>query len=302
MLGLTMKMISSYFMGDLANTRKLAVEVLDLYEPERHRNIADLVNHDPASVAYFYRALVDWIMGYPDEAERSALRALENAQRRGHVFDMGFTGLVGQVWLWRSEPGKLAPVVERVSRLGLENRVPLLSEIFAVILSGFVHMGERRFNEAAARLEQGTGLWIQSGAWVWMPNVRAHAAEALAHVGSLDAAAGALDDCMAQMEREGWEERYAIAEVLRIQGWVLDKKGDAAAAERSYAASLAWARKQQAKSWELRTATSLARLWQSQGKQREARESLAPIYAWFTEGFDTKDLKEAKALLDDLPR
>jgi len=71
-------------------------------------------------------------------------------------------------------------------------------------------------------------------------------------------------------------------------------------AERSYCSSLEWARKQQAKSWELRTSTSLARLWQSQGKDREARELLAPIYNWFTEGFDTHDLRVAKALLEQL--
>jgi predicted ATPase len=77
-------------------------------------------------------------------------------------------------------------------------------------------------------------------------------------------------------------------------------RGDLEGAERNYQASLDWARKQQAKSWELRTSIGLARLWQSQGKRKKARELLAPIYGWFTEGFDTKDLKEAKALLDEL--
>jgi predicted ATPase len=77
-------------------------------------------------------------------------------------------------------------------------------------------------------------------------------------------------------------------------------KGDPAGAERSYIASLDWARTQQAKSWELRTATSYARLWRDQGKRNEARELLAAVYGWFTEGFDTRDLKEAKVLLDEL--
>jgi predicted ATPase len=81
---------------------------------------------------------------------------------------------------------------------------------------------------------------------------------------------------------------------------MLSLKGDLAGAEQNYLASLDWARKQQAKSWELRTATSLARLWQGQGKRKKARDLLAPIYNWFTEGFDTKDLIEAKALLNEL--
>jgi len=100
--------------------------------------------------------------------------------------------------------------------------------------------------------------------------------------------------------RPGWEERWHLAEVLRLKVWMLQQQGKLDAAEENYLASLDWARKQQAKSWELRTATSLAKLWQSQGKRKEAYDLLAPIYGWFTEGFDTKDLKEAKALLSQL--
>jgi predicted ATPase len=81
---------------------------------------------------------------------------------------------------------------------------------------------------------------------------------------------------------------------------MLTLKDDLAGAEQNYLASLDWAREQQAKSWELRTSTSLARLWQKQRKRKEAHHLLVPIYDWFTEGFDTKDLKEAKALLDEL--
>jgi predicted ATPase len=102
------------------------------------------------------------------------------------------------------------------------------------------------------------------------------------------------------VERPGWEERLHYAEILRLKGWMLSLKGDLEGTEQNYLASLDWAREQQAKSWELRTATSLARLWQSQGKRKAAHQLLAPIYNWFTEGFDTKDLKEAKALLLEL--
>ena len=87
---------------------------------------------------------------------------------------------------------------------------------------------------------------------------------------------------------------------MRLKGWMLQQQGKLAAAEENYLASLDVAREQQAKSWELRTSTSLARLRQSQGKRQEALELLKPVYDWFTEGFDTKDLKEAKALLEQL--
>jgi hypothetical protein len=100
--------------------------------------------------------------------------------------------------------------------------------------------------------------------------------------------------------RPGWEERFFYAEILRLKGWMLSLKGDVEGAERNFLASLDWARRQQAKMWQLRTSLSLARLWQSQGKRREAYELLAPVYNWFTEGFDTKDLLDAKALLAEL--
>ena len=98
------------------------------------------------------------------------------------------------------------------------------------------------------------------------------------------------------------KERWCEAEVNRIAGEIALKspKPDAAKAEAYFDRALAVARQQQAKSWELRAAMSMARLWRDQGKRDEARELLAPVYGWFTEGFDTRDLKEAKELLDEL--
>ncbi len=109
-----------------------------------------------------------------------------------------------------------------------------------------------------------------------------------------------IDEIIAQIERPGWEERLYYAEVLRLKGWTVSLKGDLEGAERNFLTSLEWARRQQAKMWELRTSTSLARLWQSLGKRQEAYELLAPVYGWFTEGFDTRDLQEAKALRAEL--
>jgi predicted ATPase len=122
----------------------------------------------------------------------------------------------------------------------------------------------------------------------------------MARLGAAEDALELIDEQIAQIERPGWQERVHYAEILRLKGWILSSKGDAEGAERNYLASLDWARKQQAKSWELRTATSVARLWRSQGKNRQAYDLLASVYSWFTEGFDTKDLNEAKALLEEL--
>jgi hypothetical protein len=125
-------------------------------------------------------------------------------------------------------------------------------------------------------------------------------AEGMAGLGDLDGALWVIDEVIAQIEQPGGEEREHYAETLRIKGWVLSLKEDLEGAERNFLASLDWARRQQAKSWELRTSTSYARLMRDQGRAREAHDLLAPVYGWFIEGFDTKDLQDAKSLLAEL--
>jgi hypothetical protein len=122
----------------------------------------------------------------------------------------------------------------------------------------------------------------------------------MALTGDLDNALRVIDEQIVQIERPGWEERLSYAEILRLKGWMLSLKGDLEGAERNFLASLDWARRQQAKSWELRTSAGLARLWRSQGRRQDAYELLVPVYNWFTEGFETKDLLDAKSLLAEL--
>jgi predicted ATPase len=151
-----------------------------------------------------------------------------------------------------------------------------------------------------ALLERGLALWESAGGRSANPYFKSSLAEGMAQLGDLDPALRLIDEVIAQVERPGWEERHYYAETLRIKGRLLALKGDLEGAEGAYLASLGWARQQQAKSWELRTATSYARLLRDQGRVREARELLAPVYGWFSEGFGTKDLMDAKALLAEL--
>ena len=127
-----------------------------------------------------------------------------------------------------------------------------------------------------------------------------HLARAYAKVGQFDDAWRCIGEAMTAVEAT--KERWCEADIHRIAGNValLSPERDVRKAEAYFERALSVARAQQAKSWELRAAMSLARLWRDQGKVSEARELLAPVYGWFTEGFDTRDLKEAKALLDDL--
>jgi tetratricopeptide (TPR) repeat protein len=149
-------------------------------------------------------------------------------------------------------------------------------------------------------MRTGIGFWEAAGAKTVTPYVRSRLGEALARSGDLDGRLSHVDAMLEQIARPGWQERSHLAEILRLKGWILSLKGDLAGAERNYLASLDWAREQQARSWELRTATSLARLWQTQRKCKEAHDLLAPIHGWFAEGFDTKDWIEAKELLGEL--
>ena len=130
--------------------------------------------------------------------------------------------------------------------------------------------------------------------------VRGALGEALGAIGKIDEGLEEVAQAIAQIERKGWEERLHYADILVTKGSLLRLANDPGAAEASYGEALDVARYQRAKSWELRAATALARLWRAQDKRKEARNLMHPIYNWFTEGFDTKDLIEARALLEEL--
>jgi predicted ATPase len=166
--------------------------------------------------------------------------------------------------------------------------------------SGIALIQKGQTAEGMALLERSLKVWEEGGGRQGNPLRKSVLAEGMAQLGDLDGALDLIDEVIAQIEQPGWEERYFHAETLRIKGLLFSLKGDPARAERAYIASLYWARQQRAKSWELRTATSYARLLREQGRGGEAYQLLAPIYGWFTEGFDTADLKEAKGLLGEL--
>ena len=151
-----------------------------------------------------------------------------------------------------------------------------------------------------AQMQQGLAAWRAAGAAAFRPYGLALLAEAYAQVGRCEEGLTLLAEALALTNDR--EERRWEAELYRLKGELLLVHSAAhhAEAETCFRQALDVARHQQAKSWELRAAMSLARLWQQQGKHTEARELLAPIYSWFTEGFDTADLQEAKALLEEL--
>ena len=290
-----------FWLGDPIKTREHADRLLALYSEERHDHLSGILNHDPKSMSLVYSALSTWMLGYPEQAVRIIDAAHDHARRRGHPFDLGWALTVGaQVFDYLREPDEFLKRIDEADQLGRENSLPFVTECMVPVWSGIALIRKGQTAEGVALLKRGLAVWEEGGGRAGSPYLRSALAEGMAQPGDLKGALDLIDDAIAQIERPGWEERQCYAEALLIKGGMLALKGDPEAAERAYIASLDWARQQQAKSWELRTATNYARLLREQGRVGEAYGLLAPVYGWFTEGFATKDLKDAKALLDEL--
>jgi hypothetical protein len=276
-------------------------KVLDLYDAKEHRHLADILNHDPQTAAGIIGSIGTWILGYPDRALRLNDEKDAHARRRAHPFDLGWALTTGaHEFDHRFRHEDLRKRAVECERLGRENSLPVLWAMFAPLSYGLALIRESKPAEGIIPLKAGLAFWNASGGQARVPTWKASLAEAMALTGDLDNALHLLAEAIVQIERPGWEERLHYAEILRLKGWMLSLKDDFEGAEQNFLASLDWASRQQAKKWELRTSASLARLWQSQGRRQEAYELLAPVYDWFTEGFDTKDLQEAKSLLAEL--
>ena len=290
-----------YFAGEFTKAVEHADSVLDLYHAEKHRHLADIINSDPKTIAGVIGAISAWMLGYLDRASRLRDETEAHARQRDHPFDLGYALTMGaHEFDHRYQPEDLRKRAEECERLGRENSLPVLWALFAPVSYGLALFREGKTAEGIAPLKTAIAFWETIGGRLCMPIWNAFLAEGMALTGDIDNALHLIEEQIVQIERPGWGERLYYAEILRLKGWVLLLKGDLDGAERNFLASLDWARRQQAKMWELRTSVSLARLWQSQGKRQDAHELLAPVYGWFTEGFDTKDLLEAKSLLAEL--
>jgi class 3 adenylate cyclase len=288
-----------FWLGEFTRVLEHADEVLNLYDVEKHRHLADIINHDPKTSAGIFASMSTWMLGYPDRALRLNDEKDAHARQRGHPFDLGFALNMGaHEFDHRYGHEDLHRHAEECERLGRENSLPVLWAMFAPTLYGIALIREGKPAEGIATLKSGFAVAEAGG--VKRPAWKTFLVEGMVLTGDLDNALQLIDEQIAVVVRPGWEERFSHAEFIRLKGWVLSLKGDLEGAERNFLASLDCARHQQAKMWELRTSTSLARLWQSQGKRQDAYELLAPVYGWFTEGFDTKDLQEAKSLLAEL--
>ncbi|MBV8521274.1 MAG: AAA family ATPase, partial [Acetobacteraceae bacterium] len=294
--------VSSYFyLGELVAAREHADQVLSLYSERHHGHLVDVLNQDPKTFALGFAASSTWMLGYPDQAIQLSNAADTHARKGGHPLDLGWALTTGAyIFDLLREPEEALKRALEAERLGRENSLTVLWSILAPGYGGRALIRKGQVAEGMSALKSRSEAWEKVGGKVNNNTVKSTLAEGLAQIGDLDGALCLIDEVVEQVEQLGWEECYYYAETLRIKGWVLSLKGDLNGAEHSYMASLDWARRQHAKSWELRTAMSYARLMPGQGRTREAYDLLSPIYAWFTEGFGTKDLIDARALLEEL--
>lgn len=300
-LGHTAAMISHFYLGQLLEAREHGDRGIALYDPQRADRWIQLTGHDTRTVYLGWSAHWTWMMGYPDRAVQISNEKDAHARRLGHALDLGYALTVGAYpFDYRCEPEQLAERVREADALAREQDIRILYQVMVPQVEGLARLRGRHLSEAVFLLRQGIENWNKLGGHTRVPYLKSALAEALALQGDLDAALETIDEALDQIERPGWQERSHFAEVLRLKGWMLMKLGRDQEAEPLLHASIDWARLQQAKSWELRGATTLAQLLVERGRHDAAREVLTPIYNWFTEGFDTLDLTAARSLLESL--
>jgi predicted ATPase len=295
MLGQTM-----FWLGEIAPARVHLEQGMALYDPQQHRSHAFLYGQDPGVLCRGFAAWPIWVLGYPDQALQSIHEALTLAQELAHPFSLAIALIVvALVHQFHREAQAVQERAEALIALSTEQGFPYWLAL-GTILRGWALTAQGEGAEGIGQIHQGLVAHRATGAEVHRPYLLSLLAEAYEEVGQTEEGLTVLAEALPIVDNTG--ERNWEAELHRRKGDLLlmqqgQKVGEAEACFRK---ALDIARRQQAKSLELRAAMSLSRLWQQQGKKEEAHQLLAEIYGWFTEGFDTADLKEAKVLLEEL--
>jgi class 3 adenylate cyclase/tetratricopeptide (TPR) repeat protein len=294
-----MLLVSNFWLGNLSTCLHHADELAAIYDPVRHHHIADEINHDPFTGAGVYRAQVSWMLGFPERAVIECAAKTIHARARAHVFDLSFSLAAGaDVYEYRREPEHQYIDVQEAERIGRENGLMVIWKVLAPLRLGTVLIRGGKIAEGIDMLKTALDLREATGGHGGSnPYLKTRLAEAVGLTGDISHALQLIERQIEQIRRPGWGERCHYAEIKRIEGWLHQLRGDSEAAEECYQDSLAWAGHQGALSWQLRTAINLAHLWRSQGKADSARDLIRSIYGQFTEGFDTKDLVDAREFL-----
>jgi predicted ATPase len=294
-------------LGELVAARPHFEQIAALYTVEHHRPLTFQYGQDPGPTGLCVGALVLWLLGYGEQARRWSDRALVLAREAAHAYTLA-AALTASSWLHHfcHEQAVAQERAEEDIAIATKQGVALLLA-WATILRGWALAQQGQGDAGIAQIHQGLAVAQATGGESFRTYHLTLLAEAYDAVGQPAVGLGALDEALVLVEKTG--ERFWEAEIYRLKGELLlevegagrsDSMPDAESPEACFLGAIEIARRQAGKSLELRATASLARLWQQQGKQDQARRVLADIYGWFTEGFDTVDLQQAQVLLQEL--
>jgi predicted ATPase len=300
MMGYRLMGTSLLLVGDFAESRAHLDHACALYNPVEHRMLATRFGSDAGVTILGWRAMGLWCLGYPEAALTDVDHAIEDARKLGQAATrmVALTCTI-TTYLFCGNFAAANSLVDELAALADEKSAAWW-RARGMLHRGWLFLLTGKTVDAVEMITSGLTALRSTGGTSFVPRSLSDLARAYADVGRFDDAWRCIDEAVTAMEAT--KERWWEVEILRRGGEIALKspERDGAKAQSYFERALAVARQQQAKSWELRAAASLARLWRDQGKPQQARELLAPVYGWFTEGFDTLDLKEAKALLDAL--
>jgi class 3 adenylate cyclase/predicted ATPase len=286
--------------GEMTRGRDHLDRAIALYDPAQHRPLAVRFSQDIRVAALSYRAIALWMLGYPEGALADADCAVEDAREVGQAASlMAALTLTSLTQIHCGSYAIANAQLDEVITLA-NDKGAVFWKVGGILVQGCLFATTGKPSDAVRAITSGLSSWHATGTTVWIPTFLSFLARAYAELGQFGNASRCIREAIVtvQTTNESWYE----VDIHRIAGEIAVKSPEVstADAEAHFERALAVARQQQAKSWELRASISMARLWRSQGKTQQAHEQLALVYDRFTEGFDTRDMKEAKVLLEEL--
>jgi predicted ATPase len=286
--------------GDFAKSREHLDRAFAFYDPPKHRPLATRFGQDLGVSIFGFRTWTMWVLDYPEAALADAEHAIKDAREIGQAVTLMYALACAVVTIINCGNYAAANgIVDELIRLSDDKSASWWKAV-GTLQRGCLFSLSGKAADAVEMITSGLNAQRSTGATFGTAARLSDLARAYGDLGRFEDAWRCIDDAMAAMEKT--KDKWWEAEVHRVAGEIAlnSPEHDASKAEAYFERALAIARQQQAKSWELRASMSLARLWRDQGKVQQARELLAPVYGWFTEGFETRDLKDAKALLEEL--
>jgi predicted ATPase/class 3 adenylate cyclase len=286
------------YAGRFASARSHLEEVLALYDPIAHASLDQQTGSQPRVGARGQLGIALSCLGFPDQALVQSNSAVAEALALAHAPSLAASLAMGcRLLSFRGDHAALDERAGQLITLATEQGFPLYRAL-GTIFRGWVKARTGNVAEGISLLRSGSSVYSATGAETRISYHIALLAKAYELANQVEEASALLENALQISERIG--ERWYAAELHRYKGQLMLRRGDHAAAEELFRQALTIAKEQEARLWELRAAVSLAHLDRDRGHQHDARDLLGPVYGWFTEGFDTQDLKGAKALLDKL--